>query len=90
MIELEQYFNEEYWGDFSLLFSAPIESEGYEFLRQQLDDEELAKVVWATIGVTSVEWIYREVPALDNIKPIDCLCNEALIKRLKVCLLRMP
>lgn len=35
-------------------------------------------------------WIEQEVPALDNIRPLDCLDDPVLIKRLRSALMRMP
>ncbi|WPN57892.1 hypothetical protein [Pseudomonas sp. P9_31] len=35
-------------------------------------------------------WIEQQVPALDNIRPADCLKDPKLIKRLRTALMRMP
>lgn len=35
-------------------------------------------------------WIGQNVPALDNITPLECLESPTLIKRLKTALMRMP
>ncbi|KTC53070.1 hypothetical protein AO262_20535 [Pseudomonas fluorescens ABAC62] len=35
-------------------------------------------------------WIAQQVPALDGIRPLDCLADPILIKRLRTALMRMP
>ncbi|WP_223569264.1 MULTISPECIES: hypothetical protein [Pseudomonas] len=35
-------------------------------------------------------WVEQQVPALDNIRPADCLKDPKLIIRLRTALMRMP
>jgi len=53
-------------------------------------EKELAIVIWGEFKESAFNWITKKIPALDNISPMDCLNDENLINRLKVCLLRMP
>ena len=38
----------------------------------------------------SIEWINSKIPALDNLTPLECMENNELTLRLKVCLMRFP
>lgn len=53
-------------------------------------DIAIATVIFGTLGVQSVPWLEKLVPALDGTSPRQCLKSETGIKRLKECLLRMP
>lgn len=50
----------------------------------------LACVIYATVGNGAIEWLERKIPALDNIRPLDCINDPLLIKRLREALMRFP
>lgn len=50
----------------------------------------LASVIYGTIGRRGAEWLDRKVPALDDLRPLDCINDPALIKRLREALMRFP
>ncbi|MEZ5007636.1 MAG: hypothetical protein R2753_05720 [Chitinophagales bacterium] len=59
-------------------------------LLEKLDNHlDIAIVVNGKLGDSSLSWIDGEIPALENLKPVDCLQSESFMKRLKVCLSRM-
>lgn len=90
MSGIEQYFKEEHWTRYSKLFIEPVDSEQFELLSKQTGDKELAKVIWGTMNNESLNWINKNVPALEGLKPVDCFSTKELKNRLKECLLRMP
>lgn len=51
---------------------------------------DIAVLIYGKRGLTEgMWWIDQRVPALENKRPVDCLDNPELIKRLKVCVMRM-
>lgn len=50
----------------------------------------LACVIYGTIGSGAIDWLDRKVPVLDNIRPLDCVNDPVLIKRLREALTRFP
>lgn len=87
---LELYFNQSVWDDFiatcKKYHKKPIPQELSELIR----DKEIELAIEVSMVGNSVEWVNSEIPALNNLRPIDCLEDETLLNRLKVCLLRMP
>jgi hypothetical protein len=60
-----------------------------ELLNLLDNDINLVNVIEARVGESSLFWIKRKIPALNNLRPVDCINNDTLLKRLKECLLRM-
>jgi hypothetical protein len=92
LIELEQYFKgENSWVKFIEVFDSNWKnSEFQKTLLFKLDNRiDLAKVIDYHFRETSLNWLDKIIPALDNLTPIECLKSEKLINRLKVCLMRM-
>ncbi|MGB1269691.1 MAG: hypothetical protein ACPG45_08115 [Flavobacteriaceae bacterium] len=92
MIELEQYYKgQKSWENFIEVFDYNWKnSEIQKTLLTKVDDRiDLAKVIDYIIGETSLSWLNNNIPALDNLTPLECLKSEKLINRLKVCLMRM-
>lgn len=93
MGKLEQYFEgEESWIKYSSMFdddwtNSDVQLKLLEMCNGQLD---IAKVIFYHLGKSSLKWMNSNVPALDNLSPLECLNDENLIKRLKVCLHRFP
>ena len=89
--ELEQFFSERSWTDFSAHYEQFPDGAVPESLLKELDgDLALSKVVAGVVGETAEDWIRRAVPALGGLRPVDCLHEEPLRHRLQVCLERMP
>ncbi|MBA6157373.1 hypothetical protein H3Z83_12720 [Tenacibaculum sp. S7007] len=92
MIELEQYYKgQKSWEIFIEVFDYNWKnSEFQKTLLSKLDNRiDLAKAIDYIIGETSLSWLNKNIPALDNLTPLECLKSEKLINRLKVCLMRM-
>lgn len=91
---LEQYFSGEGdWEDFVNIFVDKYKNEDAYQLAKYLNDKlDIAIVIHAQIGElqTCVKWITCKIPVLENLRPIDCLKNDLLTKRLKTALMRMP
>jgi len=92
MIEIEKYYNKNDWENLvDLCRDNWIDNEQQIELLDSLKGlKDLAIVIWTTHKFASQYWIGKEIPALDNLRPIDCIENERLLRRLKVCLLRTP
>jgi hypothetical protein len=91
MIELEKYYKEENWNDFVKVFEKDQEKSNEELTLIDLinGNDQLARVIFESLGYESLNWVNQRIPALDNMKPIECITNSNLEKRLKVCLMRM-
>ncbi|WP_347928389.1 hypothetical protein [Pseudomonas helvetica] len=61
-------------------------------LAKRLDGNlDMAVILYGKRGLKEgLWWIEQQVPALDNIRPSDCLKDPKLIKRLRAALMRMP
>ncbi|WP_143331226.1 hypothetical protein [Burkholderia aenigmatica] len=93
MIELEQYYGgDESWEQFSSLFAKYIDLPEVKELATDLNGHiDLAYTIYWVAGPKSAKkWIDSNVPALDGIRPVDCVNDPELVKRLRVCLMRMP
>ena len=93
MEKLEQFFEgEQSWEEYSKLFGEHWTNSNLQRQLLQLCHErmDLAKVIDYHLGKQSLEWMKLKVPALDYLTPLECLNDEALTKRLKVCLMRFP
>lgn len=57
-----------------------------------LDDHlDMAVIIYGKRGLEEGRWwITQQVPALDNLRPLDCLKSAKLIRRLRSALMRMP
>ncbi|WP_174950686.1 hypothetical protein [Burkholderia lata] len=93
LIHLEQYYaGDDGWKKFSDIFEKYKNFPEVQALAKALNGQlDLAYTIYWVAGPKSAQkWINSYVPALDNIRPIDCTGNEELIKRLRECLMRMP
>lgn len=88
---LEKYYDDNLWKDYVKLYeSFWIDSEYQKKLLENLNDKiDIAKVIYGILEEESLRWIEKIIPALGNIKPIDCIDNEILSRRLKTMLTRM-
>ena len=89
---LEEYYKgDAAWRD----FAAAVENEiGIcplkESIEKSIPDSDLANVICFLVGSHSLEWINKQIPALDGMTPVECMNSEAGIRRLKAALMRMP
>ena len=93
MIELEKYYTgDEHWNSYAEAFDEHwIEDDIQKKLLEKLEgDIQLAKVINYHLVENSISWLYDNIPALDNLKPIECLKKRNLILRLRECLMRFP
>ncbi|WP_034912091.1 MULTISPECIES: hypothetical protein [Erwinia] len=92
MAGLEKY----YAGDETWKLSVKIFSEAYlddnaHLLAEKLNGYlDLAVIIYGKRGIKeALWWIEQEVPALEGIRPVDCLKDPSLLKRLRECVMRM-
>jgi len=90
MNHLEQYYpGEEDWIIFTDLYRNIPGSAMLSELESKLKDRSIAIVIAGILGNTSLEWINKKIPALDNLRPVDCVDDPGLQKRLRTMLMRM-
>lgn len=88
--KLEKYYlGDDSWKQFSSMFNDKPNTQLTYELENIFKNIALAKVIENIIGKSSLNWINKKIPALDNIRPIDCLNSPELLKRLKTMLMRM-
>ncbi|WP_312633033.1 hypothetical protein [Pseudescherichia sp.] len=80
------------WEDFSLSFSELMKLESVIELSKSLNGNvDIAAVIWGKVGaVGAKDWIYKNVNALDKVRPVDCTSDKNLLLRLRTALMRMP
>ncbi len=92
---LEQYYGKDGDHDWanvvksSALFwtDSPLQQELVHLLSGRKD---LAIVINDRIGEKyAASWLKKKIPALDNLRPLDCLGSDQLLRRLKEALMRM-
>ena len=88
---LEEYYENNLWEDYVKLYeSFWIDSEYQKILLNSLNNKiDIAKVIYGILEKDSHRWIEKIIPTLGNIRPIDCIDDEILSKRLKTMLTRM-
>jgi hypothetical protein len=77
---LEKYFNENNWVKFYEYFKNHKTKNTEKLLEKLNGNIELVEVIEGVVGDVAIEWIDRKIPALNNIKPIDCTNDEKLTK----------
>lgn len=90
MHHLEQYYpGDEEWTVFADLYRHTPGSAVFNELESIFKDRSIAAVITGILGNTSLEWINKKMPALDNQRPVDCVDDPQLQKRLRTMLMRM-
>ena len=86
------YSGDECWFEFAALFETQWAKCSFqrELLEKLGGAEDLAMVIYGTLLGTSMDWVEKEVPALEGLKPVDCLNSESGVRRLRTCLHRFP
>ena len=91
--QLEDYYcGDEAWANLANLYKELPNSNNTFVLKDILKDDNnllLTKVIEGKVGDVALDWIYRKIPALNNLRPIDCIDSPILYKRLKTMLMRM-
>ena len=89
--KLEQYYpGDDKWAHFTSLSADTPDTMFTSRLVAILNgDIFLAKTIEGVVGDSSMEWIERKIPALDNLTPLNCIDNPMLYNRLKTVLMRM-
>jgi hypothetical protein len=93
IIELTSLFcGETSWQRFVSLVSKNWESfAAKEKLIEEVNgNEDIAKVIAFRVGNNFMDWMNREIPALENMTPRWCIQHPENINGLKELLLRMP
>src|SRR5476651_1231103 len=80
------------WQQYVALYEEDYLDENAQELATLLNDHlDMAVIIYGKRGLVEGRcWITRQVPALDQLRPIDCLQSRRLIKRLRSALMRMP
>ena len=88
--DLEIYFSgNTTWNNFAKICENIKTNNTEKLLEIFNNDIKLVNVIEYRLLDTSMHWIESKIPALNNIRPIDCINNKKLLKSLKECLLRM-
>lgn len=83
-------YTEENWIRYAELFQDQWDATELqlELLETCNGNVELARVIHFHLADNCIDWMHRKIPALDDMKPVDCLETEDLLKKLKGCLMR--
>ena len=90
---LEKFYKgDKYWNNFVSVFPKHeelLDDKKYLELYNKLNmNQDLSVVIYELIGAeNSINWINSNNPALDGLKPLDCL-NSCLLNRLRTMLMR--
>ncbi len=88
----EDYPGDTAWQAFASLYMQEYEDANCRLLADSLGGQiDIASIIYGKRGIQeALWWIEQSVPALDDLRPIDCLDSPVLLKRLKTALMRMP
>jgi len=93
MHNLEKYYSgDDNWKEFVELYEEFWSENDFQdsLLKELNNDLDIAKVVYGKFPSNTLKIIKQKVPALDDLKIIDCVNSKQLILRLRECLMRMP
>jgi uncharacterized protein (DUF2384 family) len=77
---LVELIREDYWQE------TQIQKDLLKKVENKID---LAIVIYGRVKNDCLDWVDRKIPALENLRPVDCLNNEFRTLRLRECLMRM-
>jgi hypothetical protein len=88
----DEYTGDADWHGFVRLYEEDYLDDNAHTLAKAMDANlDMAVILYSKRGLKEgLWWIEQQVPALDNIRPVDCLKDPKLIKRLRTALMRMP
>lgn len=80
------------WYEYVSLYRSEYLDENALLLAKAFGDRlDESLIIYGKRGLSEgLWWIERSVPALDGLRPLDCLGSRVLIKRLRSALMRMP
>lgn len=80
------------WDEFAALYRAEYAGADAERLAGIMGGHlDIAVVICGKRGLAEgCWWVNQCVPALDGVRPLDCLRSPVLLRRLKTALMRMP
>lgn len=80
------------WQEYVELYEEDYLDNNAQALSSALDGRlDMAVIIYGKRGlVEGLWWITQSVPALDGLRPLDCLDDPMLIRRLRTALMRMP
>jgi len=93
MSNLEKYYpGDDDWNEYVIHFNDDWNESDIQLrlLNKLGNQQDLAKVISGKVGAEALNWVSKNIPALDGLTPIECLADDALVKRLKTALMRMP
>lgn len=90
--ELKNTFNQENWNNYASLFEDNWSNseEQIILLKALSGNQKISMVIWGHLENNSMCWIHTKVPALDNLKPVDCIKSSKLKNKLINCLMSFP
>ncbi|WP_460143912.1 hypothetical protein [Pseudomonas sp. S2_A02] len=88
----DEYIGDAGWQDFVDLYNKVYLDDDTRTLAKALDGNlDMAVILYGKRGLKEgLWWVEQQVPALDKLRPADCLKNPKLSKRLRSALMRMP
>lgn len=92
MISEAEYMGDRTWYELVKAFDGVYNDADVDILTDKMEGaRDLAIVVNGKIGVRGgLEWSERKIKMLDNLRPVDCLDDPGLIKRLRQYLIELP
>ncbi|MEE3664908.1 hypothetical protein V2I52_23895 [Brenneria sp. g21c3] len=90
-LELD-YISDNAWNDLVKSFDGVYSNTDVDILTEKMNGaRDMAIVINGKIGLKGgLEWMERKVKTLENIRPLDCLDDPELIKRLRQYLIELP
>lgn len=87
-----EYAGDEHWRCYSQLYAEDyLDDEARELADMLGGHLDMAVIIRGKRGFKEgVWWISQRVPALEGLRPIDCLSEPHLLLRLREVLMRMP
>jgi len=59
-------------------------------LSSLIDDPDLCVAIWGCLHRQSIDWLYRDVPALDDMRPVDLIGSDVGRENIKTILISNP
>ena len=88
----DEYPGDSDWNVLVRLYEEDYLDDNARTLEKAMDGNlDMAVILYGKRGLKEgLWWVEQQVPALDNIRPADCLKDPKLIIRLRTALMRMP
>jgi hypothetical protein len=88
----DEYLGDSDWNVLVRLYEEDYLDDNARTLAKAMDGHlDMAVILYGKRGLKEgLWWVEQQVPALDNMRPADCLKDPKLIKRLRTALMSMP